>query len=61
MLVTKDDDFHRLSVLKGAPPNVVWIRLGSCSTSDVARVLRQRWPLIREFVSDPVAAFLELA
>ncbi len=28
MLVTKDEDFHRLSVLRGAPPKVVWLRIG---------------------------------
>lgn len=30
VLVTKDDDFQRLSVLFGPPPKVVWIRLGNC-------------------------------
>jgi predicted nuclease of predicted toxin-antitoxin system len=60
MLVTKDEDFHRLSVLKGMPPKVVWIRVGNCTTRDVARLLRERWPLLREFASDPVAALLEL-
>ena len=24
----KDEDFHRLSVLRDAPPKVVWLRLG---------------------------------
>ena len=33
-LVTKDEDFHRLSVLLGPPPKVIWIRLGNCSTAD---------------------------
>ena len=28
LLVTKDEDFHRLSVLRGAPPKVVWLRIG---------------------------------
>jgi predicted nuclease of predicted toxin-antitoxin system len=26
LLVTKDEDFHRLSVLRSAPPKVVWLR-----------------------------------
>jgi predicted nuclease of predicted toxin-antitoxin system len=60
VLVTKDEDFHRLSVLKGAPPKVVWIRLGNCSTGDVGRLLRERWPRIEAFVGDPVIALLEL-
>ena len=36
VLVTKDEDFHRLSVLQGAPPKVVWVRIGNCATQDVA-------------------------
>ena len=40
VLVTKDEDFHRLSVLLGPPPKVIWIRLGNCATADVARLLR---------------------
>lgn len=61
VLVTKDEDFHRLSVLKGSPPKVVWIRLGNGSTRDIANLLRERWPRIEEFVNDPVVALLELA
>jgi predicted nuclease of predicted toxin-antitoxin system len=41
VLVTKDEDFHRLSVLHGAPSTVIWIGLGNCSTADVARLLRE--------------------
>ena len=26
LLVSKDEDFHRLSVLRGAPPKVIWVR-----------------------------------
>jgi predicted nuclease of predicted toxin-antitoxin system len=29
VLVSKDEDFHRLSVLFGPPPNVIWLRLGN--------------------------------
>lgn len=59
-IVTKDEDFHRLSVLLGPPPKVVWIRLGNCTTADVARLLRFRWEEIAEFESHAEAAFLEL-
>jgi predicted nuclease of predicted toxin-antitoxin system len=27
VLVTKDEDFHRMSVLRGAPPKVIWLLL----------------------------------
>jgi predicted nuclease of predicted toxin-antitoxin system len=39
LLVTKDEDFHRLSVLHGAPPKVVWLRLGNCTTQDIIDLL----------------------
>jgi predicted nuclease of predicted toxin-antitoxin system len=60
VLVTKDEDFHRLSVLRGAPPKVVWLRLGNCTTEDVEHLLRSHWSRLEAFAADPVAALLEL-
>jgi predicted nuclease of predicted toxin-antitoxin system len=59
-LVTKDQDFQRLSVLRGPPPKVIWVRLGNCATADVARLLRSRDTQVRAFVEHPEAAFLAL-
>jgi predicted nuclease of predicted toxin-antitoxin system len=60
LLVTKDEDFHRLSVLRGAPPKVIWVRLGNCATEDIARLLRQRADDIRRFEAEGQETFLEL-
>ncbi len=60
MLATKDEDFHRLSVLIGPPPKVVWIRLGNCTTADVAQLLRSRVDDVRAFAKHSDAAFLAL-
>ena len=60
VLVTKDEDFHRLSVLRGAPPKVVWLRVGNCTTDDIARLLRVRAADIRRFEAQGVETFLEL-
>jgi len=60
VLVTKDEDFHRLSVLRGAPPKVIWLRLGNASTEDVARLLRERREDIRRFAGQDEATFLAL-
>jgi predicted nuclease of predicted toxin-antitoxin system len=60
VLVTKDEDFHRLSVLLGPPPKVVWIRLGNCATADVGRLLLARREQVEQFVEHPDAAFLAL-
>jgi predicted nuclease of predicted toxin-antitoxin system len=59
-LVTKDEDFHRLSVLRGFPPKVIWIRLGNCSTSAIERILRARFGQLVAFVAHEEAAFFAL-
>lgn len=33
VLVTRDVDFSELSLLRGFPPKIIWIRRGNCSTS----------------------------
>lgn len=60
-IVTKDDDFRQRSLLFGAPPQVIWIRLGNCRTSDVEAVLRTRYADILAFDRDRDASLLILA
>ncbi len=60
VLVTKDEDFHRLSVLRGPPPKVVWLRLGNCTTREAATVLRDHSEAIRAFVAHEDAAFFAI-
>ena len=61
VLVSKDEDFHRLSVLHGPPAKVIWIRTGNCSTDEVIALLRGRQEQIKSFVADEEARFLALA
>ena len=58
LLVTKDEDFQRLSILNGWPPKVVWIKLGNCLTTDVADLLRRSVPLVIDLVNDDQAGVL---
>ena len=60
VLVTKDGDFHRMSVLRGAPPKVVWIRMGNCGTAEIPAALRQHAADIRGFADRDDDAVLEL-
>ena len=60
VLVTKDEDFHRLSVLRGAPPKVIWLRLGNCTTDEVAHLLRRHVADIQRFAEQAEVTFLEL-
>ena len=39
-IVTKDAEFAEHCLVKGAPPKVVWIRRGNCSTATVESLLR---------------------
>lgn len=60
LLASKDEDFHRLSVLRGAPPKIVWIRLGNCTTEEVAALLRHHEAALRLFAHQDEATFLAL-
>jgi predicted nuclease of predicted toxin-antitoxin system len=59
-VVTKDGDFNNLAFLFGAPPKIVWIVLGNCSTSDIEFLMRTRQADILAFEADPDAALLVL-
>ena len=61
MIVSKDLDFHQRSLVLGPPPKVVWVRLGNCSTSQIAALLRMRQTDLAAFAADAAAAFLALA
>lgn len=61
MIVSKDSDFHQRSLLLGAPPKVIWVRLGNCSTRAIEDLLRVHSAVIREFESDEEATFLILS
>jgi predicted nuclease of predicted toxin-antitoxin system len=57
-IVSKDEDFHQLSFLYGAPPKVVWARLGNCTTTDIEQALRRHHTDLVEFNANEEGAFL---
>lgn len=61
IIVSKDSDMHQRSFVFGYPPKVVWVRLGNCSTSDVERLLRKHFTVIKAFHEDDYASFLSLS
>ena len=60
VLVTKDDDFLELSVLRGAPPKVIVVGLGNCRTAEIAALLIAEKKKIAQFERDQSASILEL-
>ena len=61
VIVSKDDDFHQRSFLYGAPPKVIWLRVGNCPTSRILDCLRSHETQIAAFEQDEHATFLALS
>ncbi|OUC14942.1 MAG: hypothetical protein B0A82_09470 [Alkalinema sp. CACIAM 70d] len=61
MIVSKDSDMHDLSLVRGNPPKVIWIRLGNCSTSQVENLLRRSFDAIQLFYEAEDLSLLALA
>ena len=60
-VVSKDEDYNNLSVLRGSPPKVIWLQTGNCTTAQVEAVFRARFADIEAFETDPSAGTLVLA
>mgnify|MGYP000957629375 CR=1 FL=1 len=61
VIVSKDTDFIHRALLLGAPPKVVFVRVGNCRTSEIQDLLVHRAEEIRRFLEDPVESLLTLA
>jgi predicted nuclease of predicted toxin-antitoxin system len=61
VIVSKDTDFYRMSTLLGAPPKVVWLRVGNAGTVAIASLLRASHEALLQFEQDAAAALLILS
>jgi predicted nuclease of predicted toxin-antitoxin system len=43
IIVTKDEDFSRLVVLRPEPVQVVWLRIGNCRTVALLEAMERTW------------------
>lgn len=48
-IISKDGDFHQLSLVFGAPPKVVWLRVGNVSTAEIEALMRRHAATIHAF------------
>jgi predicted nuclease of predicted toxin-antitoxin system len=60
VFVSKDRDVAELAVFRGAPPKVIWLRMGNCKTAAIERTMRANVGVIEDFVTDPERVVLEL-
>jgi predicted nuclease of predicted toxin-antitoxin system len=54
IVVTKDADFNTTALLAGAPPKVIWVQRGNCSTSEVRALLESNRESIRNSRATPI-------
>jgi predicted nuclease of predicted toxin-antitoxin system len=59
-IVTRDSDYNDLSLVRGFPPKVIWIRRGNCSTHEIEDMLRAATDDIQEFFQNPDLGILTL-
>jgi predicted nuclease of predicted toxin-antitoxin system len=59
-LVSKDSDFNDLLTANGFPPKVIWIRLGNCTSTQIADALRKHSAAIMAFGQDDTVGLLEI-
>ena len=60
-IVTRDSDYYDLTLLRGSPPKVIWIRRGNCSTKEVESIFRLKMIEIQEFCQEPSLGILILS
>ena len=61
VIVSKDNDFRQRSFLDGAPPKVIWLRVGNAGTMIIEEVLRREQPRIGAFGLEAEASLLVLS
>jgi predicted nuclease of predicted toxin-antitoxin system len=60
IIVSKDSDFFERSVLYGIPPKIIWVRVGNCSTAEIAELLRIGFQTIHSFIENDTETCLLL-
>lgn len=60
-IVTKDEDYNNLSVIRGSPPKVIWLQLGNCTSGHVEAAFRARFTDLKAFEKDPAVGTIVLS
>ena len=59
--ISKDDDFRGMSLLRGAPPKVIWLVVGNTSTTELLRILLAHSTAIETFITEPDTSLLTIS
>jgi predicted nuclease of predicted toxin-antitoxin system len=58
--LTKDKDFANLSIARGAPPKVILLQTGNCSTGQIIQIVRNNAVRLTDFEDDAHGSLLVL-
>jgi predicted nuclease of predicted toxin-antitoxin system len=59
-IVSFDEDFFELQILKGFPPKLIWLRFGNFSTQQIADSLIDKKQQILEFLTNDELGVFEM-
>ena len=59
-IVTFDEDFYELQLLKGYPPKIIWLRFGNSTNLKVTSKLLENESIIRSFLANVDLGILEI-
>ncbi len=59
-IVTKDSDFNDLAIFQGSPPKVIWIKIGNCKVTKIAKILIDNSKIIKIFLDNSNSSILEI-
>ena len=57
-IASKDSDFYRLSMVRGPPPKVIWLRVGNDGTAAIAETIRANAAQFEHFEADATETLL---
>jgi predicted nuclease of predicted toxin-antitoxin system len=60
-IVTRDSDYNDLSLVRGFPPKVIWIRRGNCFTKEIETILRSSTQDIHELFQNSSLGILAIS
>jgi predicted nuclease of predicted toxin-antitoxin system len=59
-VVTLDADYYDISLLRGHPPKLIWLRCGNQKTAFLEKMLRDHYTKIVEFEKDTTTGCLDI-
>ena len=60
VIITFDSDFVDLSIVKGIPPKIIWLRTGNLTTRSITNLLLQNISNIQNFLEQNEVGILEI-